>query len=176
MATVVRQILPTLKEFKDFWKNQGPFRYALTSREFPPILLEAEEWLFSDDIIALLKSLMGWESRKMAIVAAPFSRKKQNVLKPDNLTAWKINNFPEEWQGAVCEAFTPVGHLTQAVVPGDASKLEKKEVEAAFFSCLEREINHIGYVLLAPEPSLGSTATAFVADYLREWEQDEMPD
>ncbi|GAB6142674.1 hypothetical protein JCM12294_01110 [Desulfocicer niacini] len=175
MVTVVRQILPTLKEFKEVWKNQGPFKYALTSREFPPILLEPEEWLFSQDILALLKELMGWEARKMSVVAAPFNRKKQNILKPDNLSPWKINNFPEEWQGAICDIFTPLGHLTQAVV-SDGADMDKGAVEAAFFRCLEREINHIGYVLLGPEPSLGSPDSAFVADYVREWEQDEMPD
>ncbi|SMC75750.1 hypothetical protein SAMN02746065_10987 [Desulfocicer vacuolatum DSM 3385] len=174
MGEVIGKILPTVTEFKAFWKKQGPFRYALTSREFPPTLLAPEEWLFSDEIIPLLKALMKWDERKMKIVAAPFSRKKQNVLKPETLTPWKINNFPEEWETAVCDAFTPVGHLTQAVVP-ESDTVDVKTVEAAFFKCLEGEINDIGYVLLGPEPSLGSPASAFVDDYVKEWESDDLP-
>ncbi len=173
METVIRQILPTVKTFKDFWKNQGPFRHALTSQEYPPILLEPEEWLFSHDIKALLKELMGWDVRKMRIVEAPFNRKKQNVFTPDNLSPWKITHFPEEWEGAVCRAFTPVGHLTLAVVP-DASNMDRTAVEAAFFNCLEKEINTIGYLLLGPDPSQGAASMAFVDEYVREWELDEM--
>ena len=174
METVIRQILPTVEEFKTFWKNRGPFRYALTSREFPPILLEPEEWLFSHDIKALLKDLMGWDARKMRIVEAPFNRKKQNVFTPEELSPWKINHFPEEWEGAVSSAFTPVGHLTRAVVPDDAPNMDKAAVEAAFFNCLEKEINAIGYLLLGPDPSQGTAATAFVDEYVKEWELDEM--
>lgn len=112
---VVRRILPSVKDFKAFWKKQGPFKYALTSAEFPPVLLEPEEWIFSDDIILLLKDLMQWESREMAIVKAPFNRKRKNVLKPEMLIPWKIENFPQEWECAVCDTFTPVGYLTEAV-------------------------------------------------------------
>lgn len=174
MGKIIRQVLPTVTEFKAFWKKQGPFRYALTSREFPPILLEPEEWVFSDDVISLLKSLMKWDERKMKIVSAPFNRKKQNILKPESLSPWKINNFPGEWEATLCDAFTPVGHLTQAVVP-EAENMDAETAEVAFFKCLEGEINGIGYVLLGPEPSLGNPLTAFVDEYVKEWELDDSP-
>ena len=174
MGKIIRQSLPTVAEFKVFWKKQGPFKYALTSREFPPILLEPEEWLFSDEIISLLKGVMKWDERKMKVVAAPFNRKKQNILKPESLSPWKINNFPGEWESTVCEAFTPVGHLTQAVVP-EAANMDAETAEAAFFKCLEREINQMGYVLLGPEPSLGDPSAAFVDEYVKEWELDDSP-
>lgn len=109
------EILPTSHAFKRYWKNKGPFKYALTSAEYPPILLEPEEWLFSNDIVSLLKQLMKWNERQMKIVEAPFNPRKQNVLKPETLSPWKILNFPEEWETAVCDAFTPVGHLTRHV-------------------------------------------------------------
>jgi len=174
MGKVIRQILPTVTEFKTYWKKQGPFRYALTSREFPPILLEPEEWLFSDDIISVLKALMKWNERKMKIVSAPFNRKKHNILKPERLSPWRINNFPEEWESTVCDAFTPVGYLTQAVVP-ETVNMDAETVETAFFKYLEGKINTMGYVLLGPDPSLGNSFAAFVDEYVKEWELDDSP-
>lgn len=174
METVVRQILPTVDTFKAFWKKSGPFRFALTSREFPPILLEPEEWLFSNEIVPLLKALMQWEARKMKIVAAPFNPKKKNILKPEDLSPWKINNFPEEWGGAVCDVFTPVGHLTRKVVT-ETEQMDAAAVESAFFKCLENELHTIGYELLGPEAGLGRPGEAHVAAYVKEWEMDDVP-
>ncbi|MCP4115069.1 MAG: hypothetical protein GY737_06595 [Desulfobacteraceae bacterium] len=169
--TTQRIILLESRDFKKFWKSKGPFRYALTSREFPPILLEPEEWIFSDDITALLKELMQWEKRKMKFVQAPFSRKKKNILKPEDLSPWRIVDFPEEWERSECSSFTPVGYVTEEVTSAVASE-EKADVEAAFFKKLARDINGIGYVLLSPEPIL-SPGAAYVEEYLKEWMADE---
>lgn len=179
----IRKILPMLADFKKFWKKHGPFKYALTSSEFPPILLEPEEWIFSNSSIALLKALMQWDKRKMKIVRAPFNRKKKNVLKPEMLSPWKIINFPEEWGGAVCNCFTPMGHLTEHVTSGIDEKqmqlIEDENVaigkmESLFFQCMENEIDKIGYDFLRPEPLQDSEGGAFVRTYLDEWEKDEL--
>ncbi len=168
---VQRKILSESRDFKLFWQKQGPFRYALTSREYPTILLELDEWIFSDDLKSLLKALMEWEERKMKLVPAPFNPKKTNILKPRELTPWKILNFPQEWEMAVCSAFTPVGYLTEQVTRASRSN-EAADVEQAFFDLLGGQINTIGYVLLAPEPLLSPDA-AYVDEYLKEWVADE---
>ncbi|MBF0230196.1 MAG: hypothetical protein HQK63_11520 [Desulfamplus sp.] len=111
----IRRFLPFIKDFKAFWKKQGTFKYALTSAEFPPVLLEPEEWIFSDNIASLLKELMRWEIRDMAIVEAPFNKKAKDTIKPESLIPWKIQNFPQEWELAVCDTFTPLGYLTEAI-------------------------------------------------------------
>ena len=111
----IREILPNAKAFKQFWKDKGPFRYALTSNEYPPVLLEPEEWIFGNDRTEVLKDLMGFEKSKMAFVRAPFNPDKKNILRPEDLCAWKINHFPEEWNAIVCDAFVPEGHLTCGV-------------------------------------------------------------
>lgn len=166
-----RKILSESKDFKGFWQKQGPFRYALTSREFPCILLEVDEWIFSDDLKSLLKELMQWDQRKMKLLAAPFNRKKTNILKPETLTPWRILNFPTEWEMAVCSSFTPVGYLTEQVTMASRSH-EPSDIEDAFFDLLAKEINTIGYVLLSPEHILSPDA-AYVDDYLNEWMEDE---
>ncbi|MBF0260200.1 MAG: hypothetical protein HQK62_15480, partial [Desulfamplus sp.] len=72
--------------------------------------------IFSDNIIWLLKDLMQWDARKMALVKAPFNKNKRNVLKPEILSPWKIEHFPLEWESSVCNTFTPVGYLTEHVI------------------------------------------------------------
>ena len=89
-AMPTRQILSNSKEFKLFWKNQGPFRFALTSREFPPVLLEPEEWIFSNHLEVLLKSLIQYDNRKMQIVPSPFNPGNKTILRPEELIPWKI--------------------------------------------------------------------------------------
>lgn len=174
-----REILTTSREFKKFWKNRGPFKYALTSAEYPPVLLEPEEWIFSDNVVELLKELMKWKERKMKIVQAPFNKKKKNVLKPETLSPWKINNFPEEWEVAVCDSFTPVGHLTESVTAGVDSmgsgqaNVSIETIEQLFFESLEVNIEKIGFVLLKPDALRGLDDTAFITDYLNEWQGDE---
>jgi len=71
--SILRKSLTTAKDFKEFWKEKGPFKYALTSQDFPPVLLEPEEWIFSNDIKGLLKTLMQFDKQKMKIVKAPFN-------------------------------------------------------------------------------------------------------
>ena len=167
----VRQELLFSGEFRSFWKKRGPFKYALTSREFPPVLLEPEEWIFSDSLTDLLKELMQWDQRKMKLVQAPFSKKTTTVLTPETLSPWRIKNFPKEWETAVCDAFTPVGHLTQTVVSTSIIN-DKEAVTAAFFKALEAALETIGYVLLKPA-FFHSDDEAYVDGYLKEWEADE---
>jgi hypothetical protein len=188
----VRQILPNVKDFKKFWKETGPFRYALTSNEFPPILLEPEEWIFGNDAHLLLKELMQFDRNKMAFVQSPFNPKNKNILRPEELSPWKINHFPEQWNVAVCQAFVPEGHLTSHVIEAAISlkdsgptdnlgdpvnnpnpvkhPIEKQDVETAFFNLLEKDLEKMGYLLLKP---LGKSKVASTRDYLLEWEEDE---
>ncbi|SLM33257.1 conserved hypothetical protein [Desulfamplus magnetovallimortis] len=193
---IIRKVLVTSSEFKKFWKQHGPFRYALTSAEYPPVMIEPEEWIFSDNIISLVKALMQWDERKMKIVHAPFNRKKRNVLKPELLVPWKINNFPIEWECAVCKSFTPVGHLTESVLEiaeamkvddssifsgsnGDVQRdgaefdVDEKRIEKAFFASIEKELPTIGYVLLKPDHIRGAVDHAYINDYMEEWVADE---
>lgn len=167
----IRRILLWSREFRAFWKEHGPFRYALTSREFPPVLLEPEEWLFSDDLTQLLKELMGWEERGMSLVPAPFNPGSTKTLKPEDLSAWKINRFPAEWESAACPVFTPSGHLTLAGTERAAGQ-DPESVEIAFFRSLADHLDSLGYVLLRPDPHL-SGIHAHIGDYLGEWEEDE---
>jgi len=169
---VISRILPTVKDFKGFWKTHGPFRYALTSKEFPPVLLEPEEWLFSNSIPAIIKALMKWDQQSMAIVPAPFNVRSTAVLKPENLIPWKIKNFPQEWDKSVCSAFTPTGYLTETVALASESP-ELESVEAAFFECLANDLDSIGYVFLRPESLVTDDDTASLDTYIQEWMDDE---
>ncbi|MCP3941293.1 MAG: hypothetical protein GY710_07405 [Desulfobacteraceae bacterium] len=178
----VRQVLPNVMDFKKFWKDK-PFKYVLTSNEFPPTLLEPEEWIFSDDINLLLKELMQFDQRKMTFVQSPFNPKNKNILRPEGLSPWKINHFPEEWNIFVCEVFVPEGHLT-CLVTKEADSLkqidasmgvlkestEKQNVEKAFFSLLEQHIEKMGYLLLKP---LDKSKYASINSYISAWEEDE---
>lgn len=173
IESLKRAILPTSKEFKHFWKNEGPFKYALTSSEFPPVLLEPEEWIFSNDIQALLKALMQFEKRKMKIVKALFKPGNKSILRPEALSSWKINHFPEEWNACICDIFVPEGHLTKAVfdtIGLPEANLEPKQVEAAFFQCLATQIEQFGYLLFKPQ---GTSKYAAIKTYLAEWEEDD---
>ena len=178
---VVRQILPNVKDFKAFWKEKGPFRYALTSAEYPPVLLEPEEWIFGRDIADVIKELMQFDQKKMGFVKAPFNPDKKKVLRPENMIPWKIKNFPPEWNHMECRAFVPEGHLTCSVRDQaeemirkgtwpDAEPEEGGKVEAGFFSLLEEELENMGYVLLKP---FQNAKSAYIRDYLEEWEEDE---
>jgi len=171
--SIKRKILPGSKDFKQFWDEKGPFRYALTSSLFPPVLLEPEEWIFSDDIQALLKALMQFDKRKMRIVKAPFNPENKSILRPEALIPWKINNFPEEWNACVCDIFVPQGHLTRVVIDKMGmikGKTDPGLVETAFFQCLETRMDQLGYHLLKPQ---GVSKYAVIKPYLLEWEKDE---
>lgn len=171
--TCIRKILPNVKDFKAFWKEKGPFAYALTSREYPPVLLEPEEWIFGNDKIAVLKELMQFSQSKMAFVRAPFNPDNKSILRPQDICAWKITHFPEDWNQIVCDAFVPEGHLTRAVtddIEARGGEDNKEEVEKAFFSLILRQLDEMGYVLLCPR---GKSKSAGIRSYLEEWEEDE---
>ena len=175
MATqgVTRTILSDSQAFKQFWQENGPFKYALTSSEYPPILLQEEEWLFSNDLVALLKELMQYSRQKMKMVKAPFRAENKNVLRPDDLSEWKMTNFPEEWNMAHTHIFVPEGHVTRKVlkeIPDTGSPVDAAMVEQAFFACLARDIGQLGYVLFKP---VKGAKRASVQSYVKEWEEDE---
>jgi hypothetical protein len=171
--STLRQILSNSKEFKGFWREKGPFKYALTSMDFPPVMLEPEEWIFSDDINVLLKDLMQFDQRKMKVVQAAFNPDNKNILRPEKLIPWKIANFPEEWNLLICDFFVPQGHLTTSVMEMgkiEQTKLDVNIVESAFFQCMEDAIEQIGYLLFKPE---SGSKYAGIKKYLSEWEQDD---
>lgn len=170
----VREILPNVKDFKKFWKDKGPFRYALTSTEYPPVLLDPEEWIFGNDLTEVLKELMGFSREKMAFVQSPFNPRKQAVLRPEGMSQWKISHFPESWNTVESDLFVPEGHLTLRVMDqlSDLGLAEDAQgVAAAFFHLLAAELEEMGYALFVPR---GKATSAFTADYLAEWEADEM--
>jgi hypothetical protein len=171
---VIRRILPHSSEFKRFWKDQGPFEFALTSAEYPPVLLAPEEWIFGHTAREVLEVLMGFSPGKAKIVRSDFNPENTRILRPGNLIPWKIQPFPEEWNHMPCDFFTPGGHLTtvvadrmkEAPVSGNASL----QVAAAFFTLLEAHLPAMGYVLLKPR---GNARYAAIQDYVSEWEEDE---
>lgn len=170
--TLIRRILSNSNEFKCFWEKQGPFKFALTSREFPPVFLEPEEWIFSDTIEILLKGLMQFEKRKMEIISSPFNPLKKTILRPEILIPWKIINFPDEWNTCVCDCFIPEGHLTRYIFEGRGLPEEKPDfVEKAFFNCLADCTEQLGYLLFKP---LGNSKVADIKKYLTEWEEDDL--
>ena len=172
-TTCVRKILPHVKDFNIFWKKQGPFRYALTSKEYPPVLLEPEEWIFGQDKQALFRELMQPSRKKISFVPAPFNPDNKRILRPDDICAWKIVHFPEAWNAMPCDGFLPEGQLTRAVVDEcEALGLaqDKTGIEQAFFSLLEKQLDCMGYIWLTPR---GNAKTAFIHDYLKEWRRDE---
>ncbi|MDT8379734.1 MAG: hypothetical protein RQ739_12675 [Desulfotignum sp.] len=171
---VIRQILPHSADFKRFWKDRGPFEFALTSAEYPPVLLAPEEWIFGHTARDVIEELMGVSPGKTRIARSDFNPENSRILRPDNLIPWKIQPFPKEWNHMPCDFFTPEGHLTRVVAdrmndtpfPGD----EVKQVAAAVFNLLENHLTTMGYVLLKP---LGNARFAAIHDYLAEWEADE---
>jgi hypothetical protein len=170
---ITRAVLPNLKDFKQFWKEKGPFKFALTSSEFPPILMEAEEWIFASRIKILLKELMQFEKRKMKFVKSPFNPENKSILRPEALSSWRITNFPEEWNASVCDLFVPEGHLTKIVfakISTPADQLTPEQVEDLFFKGLAKQIDVLGYGLFSPRASV---KYADIRKYLEEWEKDE---
>ncbi len=170
---VTRKILAGTKEFKTFWQENDPFKYALTSLDYPPVLLKEEEWLFSNDVVALLKELMQYDAQKMKMVKAPWNPANKAVLRPDDLSEWKIANFPEQWYGASCDIFVPEGHLTCAAlneVADPTCKVDALMVEHSFFESLQNHIEQLGYLLFKP---VNGAKRAGVQSYLKEWETDE---
>lgn len=170
-----RKILTNSLEFKQFWKNKGPFSYALTSMDFPPVMLAPEEWIFSNDIVALLKEFMQFDQRKMKFIAARFNPAKKKVLRPEKMIPWKINNFPEEWNRYDADFFMPGGHLTDQIVTRLSSDIENadaSDIESAFFLSLESAVQQVGCLLFKPQHD--AVAAARMKKYLEEWEADDL--
>ncbi len=175
IETIKRQILASSKEFKQFWQEKGPFKFALTSKDYPPVLLEPEEWIFSNSMTPLLKALMQYDDRKMKIVGSAFNKNNKHILRPETIIPWKIHNFPEEWDVYENDLFVPRGHLTKRVTASlslelSNGKLSAEMIEAAFFKCLETQIDQLGYLLLKPRET---SKYASIQAYLAEWEKDE---
>jgi hypothetical protein len=170
---VIRVIIETSRQFKTFWKEKGPFKYALTSQDFPPVLLSPEEWLFSNDKSALLKELMQFDQKKMRVVHAPFNPKNKAILRPETLSAWKITHFPEPWDALMCDLFVPQGHLTLALfdrITALPEKMDAQSVERLFFDHLETCLEQMGYGWFSPNDQ---SRYADIRSYLDEWTADE---
>ncbi len=133
---VIRRVLPHASDFKRFWKDSGPFEFALTSTEYPPVLLAPEEWIFGHTVRDVLETLMGFSLGKAKVVRSEFNPQNTRILRPDNLIPWKIQPFPKEWNHMPCDFFTPEGHLTRVVADRVAhsrfSGDEAQQVTAAF--------------------------------------------
>lgn len=170
---VHRKILNTSQDFKRYWKTEGPFAYALTSIDYPPVMLDPEEWLFSNDLTALLKVLVQYDPKKMKIVKIPFNPDKTSILRPEKLSFWKINHFPKEWEGVETDYFAPEGHMTLSLFEAlgeDPEALYKSDMTAVFFKGLKLSLEQLGYRLLSPREN---SKFAAVHTYLKEWEEDE---
>ena len=167
--SVQRIILLESHDFKKFWQTKGPFKYALTSREYPPVLLGEEEWLFSNDLTALLKELMEWDKRKMRILNAPIGKKDAEKFDLGEMSRWRIEDFPGEWTGWESESFNISGYLPLSVT-ARANAESAGAMEAAFFKSLGETVETIGYLLLKP---LTEGETAYLDAYLKEWREDE---
>ncbi len=171
---VIRRVLPHASDFKRFWKDSGPFEFALTSTEYPPVLLAPEEWIFGHTVRDVLETLMGFSLGKAKVVRSEFNPQNTRILRPDNLIPWKIQPFPKEWNHMPCDFFTPEGHLTRVVADRVAhsrfSGDEAQQVTAAFFDLLENHLDAMGYELLRPR---GNARYAAIQDYISEWEKDE---
>lgn len=170
---VKRDILSDSRQFKGFWKEHGPFKFALTSTDYPPVLLEPEEWLFSNDLISLLKHLMQFDQRHIRLVRSDFNPDNKNILRPGELIPWRIKNFPEEWNGLQSDIFVPEGYLTRNVLDRlDKSdqNSDENQIETAFFLSLADAVDQLGYSLF--KPARGAKAAA-MGKYLEEWEKDD---
>ena len=119
-----KEIIETVVEFKAFWENYGPFRYALTSNKFPEYILEEEQWFFSNDSSEIFKALFDWQKNKMKVVQAPFKKDAY----PDNIVPYKIANFPESLADYSCSSFNYNGYLTKGVLEKSSSE-DVKDVE-----------------------------------------------
>jgi hypothetical protein len=173
IKSIHREILENSKDFKLFLDEKGPFKYALTCNEYPAVLLEQEEWIFASDLNSLLKDLMQFGG-KMKFVKSPFNPANSSILRPETLSIWKINNFPEEWNAFVCDIFVPEGHLTLDVFKETSvpeNEMTPLQVEELFFECLESKIEQLGYLLFKPRE--GSKYAA-IKKYLAQWEEDDM--
>ncbi len=191
MYSCIRKTLPHVKDFKAFWKQRGPFAFALTSSEFPPVLLGPEEWIFGNDKVRVLKELMQFAQRKMSLVPTDFQPASSGTLTPEDMIHWRIKPFPEPWDSMDCPAFLPQGYLTEAVLekamdlagqnlPSEHDQCARRSrilenanlIEKAFFQLVSQSLFQMGYVLLSPGKN-GDADTRPLGKYLQEWEEDE---
>lgn len=64
----VEASLRTPDEVRVFLRKEGPFQYALEgSTDSKDAFLRPNEWLFGDDLIALLKMFLQWDKRSAAL-------------------------------------------------------------------------------------------------------------
>lgn len=149
MAEVIRRRFGTLSALRTFWDECGPFRYVLEGTDDDE-LLPAGEWLFSDDLMSLLKALLQWQTRDVRVshvfeTAGEGSRARGY---------WVARNLPE-----------PLVHLPamDGLLGKEASPAE---AEAVYLCCLAHEIGVHGYLLF----SQGQGPDLDFGIYLRYWE------
>jgi hypothetical protein len=93
MGEVIRCILTTPAAFLAFWKERGPFSYVLEQGAEGDTYMQADEWMFSNDLYALMKAYLGWDERhiRMARDKPPEEDKAAGVS-----PSWIAENFPED--------------------------------------------------------------------------------
>ncbi|MCP3926789.1 MAG: hypothetical protein GY714_29870 [Desulfobacterales bacterium] len=163
--TIKKEIIQTVAEFKKFWENYGPYKFALTSNKFPEEFLEDEQWIFANESSDIFKTLFDWDKNKMKIVKSPFKKGAY----PENIAPYKIANFPDELIDYNCSSFNYNGYVTKNVLEKSKSD-DPKDVEEGLFKELEETISDLGYDLL--KPSHGSK-DAYVQEFIKEWLEDE---
>jgi hypothetical protein len=106
MSIVMRRVLKTYDAFEAFCHEHGGFRYSLSGlydrNVYPDILLDDDEWLFSDDLIALTKELLQWDQRGVYVVWEEPSEDDYAIGGPDITGSWGAENFPEDAEEFGC--------------------------------------------------------------------------
>lgn len=149
MAEVIRRRFCTLAALRTFWEECGPYQYVLEGTDDDE-LLPRGEWLFSDDLTALIKALLQWQVRdvRMCHVFEPAgegSRAKGY---------WVARHLPEQ----LMHLAAMDGMLGKGASPAEA--------EAAYLRCFVSEIGAHGYLLFTQ----GQGPDLDFGIYLQYWE------
>ncbi len=149
MAEIIRRRFSTLAALRTFWEECGPFQYVLEGTDDDE-LLSAGEWLFADDLNALLKALLQWQARGVRMCYV-FDAEGEGQRARGY---WMARHLPE-----------PLVHLPamDGLLGKDASPCE---AELAYLRCLVSEIGAHGYLLF----SQGRGPDLDFGIYLQYWE------
>lgn len=97
-----RAILPTVAEFHAHYQRIGCPRHCISARGWsrqaidPLLPAPAHEWLFADDLDALLRHLLQWDARGAAIVWQAFGEEEMQHQDKDAPTGfWKVTGLPD---------------------------------------------------------------------------------
>jgi hypothetical protein len=114
MAAVHRQILSTAAQFRTFVDGAGRPRYAITTSSANPTFAESflqkDEWVFSDDLDALMQAALSWKARGCRLQYEPERH-------------WRATGLPAYFSDAAAAL----------AAPADQSWPEQEDVRIAFF-------------------------------------------